>query len=74
MGEAKPPPEDSAPSKTDAMALLEEAEADAAEAEALAAAARARAASGSSISCWALSALATELTAASASGEAPRLK
>jgi Mce-associated membrane protein len=43
MGEAKPPPEDSATSKADAMALLEEAEADAAEAEALAAAARARA-------------------------------
>jgi Mce-associated membrane protein len=43
MGEAKPPPGDSATSKADAMALLEEAEADAAEAEALAAAARARA-------------------------------
>jgi Mce-associated membrane protein len=43
MGEAKPPPEDSTPSKSDAMALLEEAEAEAAEAEALAAAARARA-------------------------------
>jgi Mce-associated membrane protein len=43
MGKAKPPPRDSATSKADAMALLEEAEADAAEAEALAAAARARA-------------------------------
>ena len=43
MGEAKPPPQDSATSKADAMALLEEAEAEAAEAEALAAAARARA-------------------------------
>jgi len=43
MGETKPPPEDSATSKADAMALLEEAEAEAAEAEALAAAARARA-------------------------------
>jgi Mce-associated membrane protein len=43
MTEAKKPPEDSATSKADAMALLEEAEAEAAEAEALAAAARARA-------------------------------
>jgi Mce-associated membrane protein len=43
MAEAKEPPEDSATSKADAMALLEEAEAEAAEAEALAAAARARA-------------------------------
>ena len=43
MTEAKLPPEDSATSKADAMALLEEAEAEAAEAEALAAAARARA-------------------------------
>jgi Mce-associated membrane protein len=43
MTEAKEPPEDSATSKADAMALLEEAEAEAAEAEALAAAARARA-------------------------------
>jgi Mce-associated membrane protein len=43
MAEAKKPPEDSATSKADAMALLEEAEAEAAEAEALAAAARARA-------------------------------
>jgi Mce-associated membrane protein len=43
MREAKPPPEDSARSKADAMELLEEAEAEAAEAEALAAAARARA-------------------------------
>jgi len=43
MTEAKQPPEDSATSKADAMALLEEAEAEAAEAEALAAAARARA-------------------------------
>ncbi|HWF28714.1 MAG TPA: hypothetical protein VG327_10110 [Mycobacterium sp.] len=43
MAEAKQPPEDSATSKADAMALLEEAEAEAAEAEALAAAARARA-------------------------------
>jgi Mce-associated membrane protein len=43
MAEAKKPPEDSARSKADAMALLEEAEAEAAEAEALAAAARARA-------------------------------
>lgn len=43
MGDAKPPPEDSAISQADAMALLEEAEAEAAEAEALAAAARARA-------------------------------
>ncbi len=43
MPEAKRPPEDSATSKADAMALLEEAEAEAAEAEALAAAARARA-------------------------------
>ena len=43
MADAKEPPEDSATSKADAMALLEEAEAEAAEAEALAAAARARA-------------------------------
>jgi Mce-associated membrane protein len=43
MADAKEPPEDSATSKSDAMALLEEAEAEAAEAEALAAAARARA-------------------------------
>lgn len=43
MTEAKEPPEDTATSKADAMALLEEAEAEAAEAEALAAAARARA-------------------------------
>ncbi|OBK17008.1 hypothetical protein [Mycobacterium asiaticum] len=43
MSETKPPPDDSATSKADAMALLEEAEAEAAEAEALAAAARARA-------------------------------
>ncbi|OBB82211.1 hypothetical protein A5760_14855 [Mycobacterium colombiense] len=43
MAEAKKPPQDSATSKADAMALLEEAEAEAAEAEALAAAARARA-------------------------------
>lgn len=42
MGETKEP-QDSATSKADAMALLEEAEAEAAEAEALAAAARARA-------------------------------
>jgi Mce-associated membrane protein len=41
--EAKEPPEQSATSKAEAMALLEEAEAEAAEAEALAAAARARA-------------------------------
>jgi Mce-associated membrane protein len=43
MAEAKEPPEHSATSKAEAMALLEEAEAEAAEAEALAAAARARA-------------------------------
>jgi Mce-associated membrane protein len=43
MTKANEPPEDSATSKADAMALLEEAEAEAAEAEALAAAARARA-------------------------------
>ena len=43
MTEAKEPPEHSATSKAEAMALLEEAEAEAAEAEALAAAARARA-------------------------------
>lgn len=43
MPEAKKPPQDSATSKADAKALLEEAEAEAAEAEALAAAARARA-------------------------------
>jgi Mce-associated membrane protein len=43
MAEAKKPPQDSATSKADAMALLEEAEAEAAEAEALATAARARA-------------------------------
>jgi Mce-associated membrane protein len=43
MADAKKPPQDSAPSKADARALLEEAEAEAAEAEALAAAARARA-------------------------------
>jgi Mce-associated membrane protein len=43
MADAKKPPEDSATSKADAMALLAEAEAEAAEAEALAAAARARA-------------------------------
>ena len=39
MTEAKEPPEHSATSKAEAMALLEEAEAEAAEAEALAAAA-----------------------------------
>ncbi|TAM65407.1 hypothetical protein [Mycobacterium sp.] len=43
MPEAEKPPQDSATSKADAEALLEEAEAEAAEAEALAAAARARA-------------------------------
>lgn len=43
MPEAKKPPQDSATSKANAKALLEEAEAEAAEAEALAAAARARA-------------------------------
>lgn len=43
MAEAKEPPRDSATSKADARALLEEAEAEAAEADALAAAARARA-------------------------------
>jgi len=43
VGDAKPPPEDSAISQAEAMALLEEAEAEAAAAEALAAAARARA-------------------------------
>jgi Mce-associated membrane protein len=43
VAEAKEPPQDSAASKADTMALLEEAEAEAAEAEALAAAARARA-------------------------------
>ena len=43
MAEAKEPPQDSATSKADAIALLEEAEAEAAAAEALAAAARARA-------------------------------
>ncbi|MEB3981029.1 hypothetical protein OQ968_07115 [Mycobacterium sp. 663a-19] len=43
MPKARKPPEESATSKADAMALLEEAEAEAAEAEALAAAARARA-------------------------------
>lgn len=43
MAEAKEPPQDSAPSKADTMALIAEAEAEAAEAEALAAAARARA-------------------------------
>ena len=43
LAEAKEPLEDSATSKADAKALLEEAEAEAAEAEALAAAARARA-------------------------------
>jgi Mce-associated membrane protein len=43
MAEAKKPPQDSATSKADVKALLEEAEAEAAEAEALAAAARARA-------------------------------
>lgn len=43
MAEAKKAPQDSATSKADARALLEEAEAEAAEAEALAAAARARA-------------------------------
>lgn len=43
MAEAKKPPQDSATSKADVRALLEEAEAEAAEAEALAAAARARA-------------------------------
>ena len=43
MGEAKEPPQDSATSNADTMALIEEAEAEAAEAEALAAAARARA-------------------------------
>ena len=43
MAEEKNPPQDSATSKADLRALLEEAEAEAAEAEALAAAARARA-------------------------------
>lgn len=43
MAEDKEPPQDSAISKADSMALIEEAEAEAAEAEALAAAARARA-------------------------------
>ncbi|GLE51839.1 hypothetical protein [Mycobacterium montefiorense] len=43
MAEAKEPPQDSAASKADTMALIAEAEAEAAEAEALAAAARARA-------------------------------
>lgn len=43
MAEGKEPPQDSAPSKADTMALIAEAEAEAAEAEALAAAARARA-------------------------------
>jgi Mce-associated membrane protein len=43
MAEAKEPPQDSATSKADTSALIEEAEAEAAEAEALAAAARARA-------------------------------
>lgn len=43
MPEGKKPPQDSATSKADVKALLEEAEAEAAEAEALAAAARARA-------------------------------
>lgn len=43
MTKATEPPEDSATSNADTMALLEEAEAEAAEAEALAAAARARA-------------------------------
>lgn len=43
MAEAKEPPQDSATSKADKMALIAEAEAEAAEAEALAAAARARA-------------------------------
>ena len=43
MAEAKEPPQDSATSKADTMALIAEAEAEAAEAEALAAAARARA-------------------------------
>ncbi len=43
MAEAKKSPQDSATSKADVKALLEEAEAEAAEAEALAAAARARA-------------------------------
>jgi Mce-associated membrane protein len=43
MAEAKEPPQDSATSKADTLALIAEAEAEAAEAEALAAAARARA-------------------------------
>jgi Mce-associated membrane protein len=43
MAEAKKPPQDSAKSKADTLALIAEAEAEAAEAEALAAAARARA-------------------------------
>jgi Mce-associated membrane protein len=43
MAEAKEPPEDSATSSADAMALVEEAEAEAAAAEAMAAAAQARA-------------------------------
>jgi Mce-associated membrane protein len=43
MAEAKEPPQDSAKSQADTMALIAEAEAEAAEAEALAAAARARA-------------------------------
>jgi Mce-associated membrane protein len=43
MAEAKRPPQDSAKSKADTLALIAEAEAEAAEAEALAAAARARA-------------------------------
>jgi Mce-associated membrane protein len=43
MAETNEPPDDSAPSDADAMALIEEAEAEAAAAEAVAAAARARA-------------------------------
>jgi Mce-associated membrane protein len=43
MAEARKPPQDSAKSKADTLALIAEAEAEAAEAEALAAAARARA-------------------------------
>ncbi|OBF60622.1 hypothetical protein A5753_19825 [Mycobacterium sp. 852002-51971_SCH5477799-a] len=70
MVEAKKPPHDSATSKADAKALLEEAEAEAAEAEALAAAARARA-RAARLRREALAAAEAETAAAETAEEAP---
>ncbi|OCB57812.1 hypothetical protein A5677_01690 [Mycobacterium malmoense] len=68
MADAKEPPQDSAPSKADTMALIAEAEAEAAEAEALAAAARARA-RAARLRREAQAAAEAEQTAAEAPGE-----